>query len=59
MSRAFPRRVRIARGLYRASPGSRRLFGTRGRKVRFVAVANRRLIAKPRALRRYLRLAGL
>jgi len=55
----FPHRVRIARRLYRAGPRSRRIFGTRRGKVRFVAVADRRLIRKPKTLRRYLRLAGL
>jgi hypothetical protein len=59
LARAFPHRVRIARGLYRARPGSRRLFGIRRGRVRFVAVADRRVIASPKALRRYLRLAGL
>jgi hypothetical protein len=55
----FPQRVRIARGLFRAGPRSRRLFGVRRGKVRFAAVANRRLLGKPRVLRRYLRRAGL
>ncbi|MFL5866607.1 MAG: hypothetical protein ACJ766_05840, partial [Thermoleophilaceae bacterium] len=59
LARAFPHRVRIGRGLYRAGPRSRRLFGVRRGKVRFVAVADRPLIARPRVLRRYLRLAGL
>ncbi len=59
LARAFPHRVKIARGLYRASRRSRRVFGTRRGKVRFVAVADRRLLRKPKTLRRYLRLAGL
>jgi hypothetical protein len=59
LARAFPHRVRIARGIYRARRGSRRLFGVRRGRVRFVAVADKRLIATPRTLRRYLRLAGL
>jgi hypothetical protein len=59
LGRAFPHRRRIGRRLYRASPRSRRLFGTRRGKVRFVAVADRRLLRRPKALRRYLRLAGL
>jgi predicted esterase len=59
LARAFPHRVRIARGLYRARARSRRLFGTRRGRVRFVAVADRRLIARPKTLRRYLRRAGL
>jgi hypothetical protein len=59
LARAFPRRVRIGRRLYRAAPRSRRVFGTRRGRVRFVAVADRGLLRKPRRLRRYLRLAGL
>jgi hypothetical protein len=57
--RRFPRRRRIARGLYRASPRSRRIFGVRRRRVRFVGVADKRLLHHPRTLRRYLRRAGL
>jgi hypothetical protein len=56
---AFPHRVKIARGLYKAGRHSRRLFGIRRGKVRFVAVADRKLIRKPKTLRRYLRRAGL
>jgi hypothetical protein len=59
LARRFPRRRRIGRGLYRASPRSRRIFGTRRRRVTFVGVADRRLLRNRRALRRYLRLAGL
>jgi len=59
LARSFPHRVRIGRGLYLAGPGSRRLFGVRHGRVRFVAVADRRLTARPSLLPRYLRLAGL
>jgi hypothetical protein len=59
LRRAYPSRSRIRRGLYRASPRSPRLFGLRAGRVCFVAVADRRLLGKPRTLRRYLRLAGL
>ena len=59
MTRAFPRRRRIARGLYRASPTSRRIVGVRRGRVRFVGVADKRLLRNRRALRRYLRRAGL
>jgi putative CocE/NonD family hydrolase len=52
--RSYPNRVRIDRGLYRARRGSPRLFGVRRGRVRFIAVASRRV-----ALRRYLRIAGL
>ena len=58
-ARAFPRRRRIGRGLYRLSPRSTRLVGVRRGKVRFVAVADRRLLRNRRALRRYRRRAGL
>jgi hypothetical protein len=57
--RRFPRRRRIGRRLFRASPRSRRIFGTRRGRVRFVGVADRRLLRNRRALRRYLRRAGL
>ena len=57
--RAYPHRSRIRRGLYRAGRHSRRLIGVRRGRVRFLAVASRRLIARPRRLRAYLRLAGL
>lgn len=59
MRRRFPRRVRLARSLYRAAPGSRRLIGTRKGRVRFLAVASKRVIARERTLRAYLRRAGL
>ena len=57
--RAYPRRRRVARGIYRASPGSPRLFGVRRGRVRYIAVANRRLLRRPAALRRALRRAGV
>jgi hypothetical protein len=53
--RTFPRRVVLTRRLVRAGPHSGRLFGVRRGKVRYIAVASRR-VSK---LRRYLRLAGL
>jgi DNA-binding beta-propeller fold protein YncE len=55
--RAYPHRVRLARGLYRAGPRSRLVIGTRRRKVRFVAVASRSLLRSTRRLRGYVRLA--
>ncbi|HEY1358526.1 MAG TPA: CocE/NonD family hydrolase [Thermoleophilaceae bacterium] len=57
--RAYRNRVRLAKGIYRARRGSPRLFGIRRGKVRFIAVADKKLAKKPRTLRRYLRLAGL
>jgi hypothetical protein len=58
---AYPRRRLIGRGLYRANPRSPRLFGIRRGRVRFIAVADRRLLrpGKRRTLRRYLAYAGL
>ena len=55
--RAYRRRTQIASGLFRASPHSPRLIGVRGRRVRYLAVADRRLLSDRRSLRRYLRLA--
>jgi hypothetical protein len=59
LRRRFPRERRLGRGLFRAGPRSRRIFGTRRGRVRFVAVAERRLLRNRRTLRRYLRRAGL
>ncbi|MCA1824984.1 MAG: hypothetical protein LC640_12135, partial [Frankia sp.] len=55
----FPRARRLMRGIFLAGPHSRRLFGVRHGRVRFVAVADRRLLHHRRALRRYLRRAGV
>lgn len=52
--RAYARRRRIDRGLYRASPRSRRLFGVRRGRVRVIAVTERRLLRRREALRRAL-----
>ena len=57
--RAYPTRVALGPGLRRATPRSPRIIGVRRGRVRFVAVATRRLLRRPRALRRQLRLAGL
>ena len=58
---AYPRRRRIARGIYRANPRSPRVFGIRRARVRFIGVADRRLLrpGSRRTLRRYLAFAGL
>jgi hypothetical protein len=58
LRRAYPRRRAVIRGVYRASPHSRRLIGISRGKVRFIAVADTRLIRRHEALKRYLRLAG-
>ena len=59
LRRAFPRRIRLRRGLYRAGPRSRLLVGTRRGKIAFVAVASRGVLKKSRTVRGYLRLAGV
>ncbi len=57
--RAYPRHRRTGRGVYRAGPRSRLLYVVRRGKVRAIAVADRRLLRSPKALRRNLRRAGL
>jgi hypothetical protein len=59
LRRAYPRRRSLGRGLYRASPNSRRLIGVRRGRVRYFAVANRRLLRRPRMRSAYLRYAGV
>jgi hypothetical protein len=51
---AYPRRDRIGRGVYRANPHSPRVIGVRGGRVRFFAVASRRLLRHPGVLSREL-----
>jgi hypothetical protein len=55
--RAYPTRRRIARGLFRASPRSRRLLGVRGDRIRFIAVAGERALRNRARLLRDLKLA--
>jgi lysophospholipase L1-like esterase len=55
--RDYPRRQRLARGLYRAGPGSRRLLGVQRGRVVYVAVANARVLRHPVRLVQDLRLA--
>ena len=54
----FPHARRVIHGVYRGSRTSRRIFGVRHGRVRFVGVADRRLLRHHRSLRRYLRRAG-
>jgi hypothetical protein len=56
--RAYPTRLRIASGLFRASPRSSRLLGVRGGRVRFVAVAGDTVLRDPRRLVRDLGIAA-
>ena len=57
--RAYPGRVRIRKGVYRASRGSTRLVGIRRGRVRFIAVATRSLLSDRATLRRALGRAGV
>jgi L-ascorbate metabolism protein UlaG (beta-lactamase superfamily) len=56
LARAYPRRRQLTKSLYAAGT---RIFGVRRGRVRFTGVASRGVAARPRLLRRYLRLAGL
>ncbi len=59
LRRAYPRRRAVARGVYRLNTRNPRLIGVRKGRVRFFAVASRKLLRNRRALTRHLRLAGL
>jgi hypothetical protein len=52
------RTARLGRNLWASSNG-RFVYGTRKGRVRYVAVVDRRLAARPGSTRAYLRLAGL
>jgi 3',5'-cyclic-AMP phosphodiesterase len=56
---AYPHLERLGRGLLRASPHSRLLLGVGGGVVRYMAIAERATIDRPRELRSYLRAAGV
>ena len=58
LRRAYSRRRSLGHGIYRANPHSPRLIGVRKGRVRFFAVASRKLLRNRRALTRHLRLAG-
>jgi hypothetical protein len=57
--RRFPAARRLRRNLYLGGPRGHRVFGLRAGRVRFVAVARSPLLARPAALARDLRRAGL
>ena len=59
LRRAYRRLRRVSRGVYRANPSSPRLFGVRRGRVRFIAVAGKRLLRSRRSLRRTIARAGL
>jgi hypothetical protein len=52
------RTTRLGRGLW-ASSNRRFVYGTRGGRVRWVAVVDRGLAARPSLIRAYARMAGL
>jgi hypothetical protein len=56
-ARAYPNRRRVAPGIFRASPGSERIFGIRRGRVAFVAVTRERVLTSRSRLLRNLRLA--
>ena len=56
---AYPRALRVGRGLFRTYPRSRRLVAVRRGKVAFVAVASPRLLRNRAALRRAVRASRL
>ena len=55
----YPQSRRLGRSIIRAGARSSRIFGVRGDKVRYVAVASPRTIARRALLRTYLRIAGV
>jgi hypothetical protein len=57
--RTFPRRKRLAGGVYRAKPAGRTVLGVRKGKVRYSGVTDRGTIRNVRLLRALLRRAGL
>jgi hypothetical protein len=59
LRRSFPFARRTLRGVRRAGRRSRVLAGARGGRVRYLAVAQRGVLRRPRTLARYLHLAGL
>jgi hypothetical protein len=59
LRRGYPRRRGVGRGLFRANAHSPRLIGVRRGRVRYIAIASPKLIRNRKALRSYLRLAGV
>ena len=59
LSRSYPGRAALRRGLFRARRRSPRLIGVRGKRVSFIAVAPLRLQRQRRTLRADLRYAGV
>ena len=59
LARVYPRRRRIARGLYRIGARGRGVIGVRGGRVRFLGVAERSLLRDRRSLVEHLRFTGV
>jgi len=59
LRRSFPRGHKVGTTIVRANPRSPRIFGIRRGRVRYVAVAPDRTLARPKTLRAYLRYAGV
>ena len=57
LARAYPKRVRLARGLFLSSPRGHRLFGVSRGRVTFIAVAGKGAMRRASILNRALRLA--
>jgi hypothetical protein len=59
LRRAYPKLRRVRRGMYVTRPGSRVVFGIRSGRVRYVAVATRKLARNARSYRRHLTYGGV
>jgi len=57
LKRTYPKRVRLTRGLFLASPRSHRFFGVFHKRVTFIAVAGKGAMRNANLLNRALRLA--
>jgi hypothetical protein len=57
--RAYPRRRKVLRGVYRANRRSPRLIGVRRGRVTYIAVVSKPVLKHRKTLRRYLRLAAV
>ena len=55
---AYPLRIALGKGLFRAGPGRRQVIGVRRGRIRFVGVATDRLLGRPASLRRAIARLG-
>jgi hypothetical protein len=56
---SFPKRRRVARGLFKAAPRSSRVLGIRNGRISYAGVGDKRALRSVRVLRQLLRRAGL